>query len=270
MKRIWVAGDFFRDVFNIGSYKPGTLRFQVEEQVRRAGGASNTYSNLMSICKNTDIEVERVGDVNHRTLTRYIIDSRVILESWNVADSQLNKLAPARRPWHYYYRGSLSFQKADWETMVVSDYNKGAVNIMDGNDAPLSVKPIDLLVVDSRYRTLNPDILKLARTSIWRCTDTEFDPEWAKQFDYVVWTSHDDAVYTFSKDQLIGTMFPPTIDAVDPCGAGDTFTGALAAWLTHVGKIDEETLAAAVRFATIAAQDVCLKAYTAVTSTKLE
>ena len=131
----------------------------------------------------------------------------------------------------------------------------------------------DLLVVDSRYRTAPIENLKhLAKTSIWRCTGTEYEEKYANNFDWVVHTNHDKEIHIFQP----GQPGPPVIKNVPPVvspypvGAGDTFTAALAAYLTNLSNISWETVVPAVEFAVQAAQDVCRTPYTAVTKVKLE
>ena len=238
VKSIWIAGDFFRDEFNIGSYRGEGPRFLVDETVIRPGGAANTLANARAICKSsrvrprTAIHCFQAGYSAPRTLRRWVEDDKTVFEYWDYesggsdAWGQLNKKNPS-------YHGAREFN-----TLIVSDYNKGFSKSQVTNAAVF-----DLLVVDSRYRTAPIQELKhLAQTSIWRCTAAEYDEDWAQHFDWVVHTSHEGQIRILDSDQkVLSTIQPPTIEAVDPVGAGDTFTAAFAAHLTDDAVVDENT-----------------------------
>ena len=261
MKSIWIAGDFFRDEFNIGHMDPNnSIRFHVDETVTRPGGAANTLANARAICRNSAIQCSQAGYSDSRYLCRWTQDGQTVFEYWHVPPDGTIK------PWIDLQRRSLKqLLEPEFKTLVVSEYNKGF------STCEVPPMPIfDLLVVDSRYRTAPIEDLKLlAKVSIWRCTGTEWDQDWADHFDYVVHTNHSNMIYVHGPEG--GTpIVPPTVDAVDPVGAGDTFTAALAAALTDMGVVTHDTVVAAARFGSRAAADVCRKKFTATTNVRLE
>jgi len=267
MKSIWVAGDFFHDEYNIGSYRGKGPRFNVEKTIIRPGGAGNTALNVAAICSNTpDIRCHRAGSSQPKVLRRWVENGSTVFESWVIHDGVTN-------PWHKWggdatWNALAKKDPEDFRTLIVSDYDKGF------NDEPVRLElPCDLLVVDSRYRTAPAFHLGMAaRTRIWRCTGKEYDEEYAKDFDFVVHTSHEGHIKIIEVDQPgppVVVLVPPAI-VIDPCGAGDTFTAAFSAWLTNSGNVCWDNIVLAAQFAVTAAQDVCKKPYTAVTDVKLE
>jgi len=265
MKSIWVAGDFFHDEYNIGSYVGKGCRFNVEETIIVEGGAGNTAENLTAICSNTpEILCFRAGFSQPKVLKRWIENGSTILETWII-----NK--GVNQPWLIWNQfGRKPPVRNTFMTLIVSEYNKG----FNAQSTPVGYA--DLLVLDSRYRTADSAALTaMATTSVWRCTASEYDEEYAQNFDWIVHTSHEGVIKCGKVAELklpncAWTQIPPAIEVVDPCGAGDTFTAALAASLTKQGKVTYKSMWHAVDFAVRAAQNVCKKPYTAVTDVKLE
>lgn len=264
MKSIWIAGDFFSDEFNIGRYRGQGPRFLIDQTVRRPGGAANTLANARAICRNSEIHCFPAGYSSPKTLRRWVQDGKTVFEYWDcpggVADA-----------WHYHNKMKLC-KVAKFNTLVVSEYDKG----FSQHDIP-DIAVFDLLVIDSRYRTAPAEnLVRFTKTSIWRCTGTEYDSQWARHFDWVVHTNHAGHVSVFQPDEqnTIGNLSAqinvPELDAVDPVGAGDTFSAALAAHLTDTGVVDFNSLVNATQFAIKAAQNVCMKRFTAETEVQLE
>jgi|14BtaG_2_1085337.scaffolds.fasta_scaffold00028_52 sugar/nucleoside kinase (ribokinase family) len=271
-KCIWVAGDFLIDRWLIGHRGAGS-RFVIDSIEKRQGGASNTLSNVDAICKNSGIEVHGLQGFT-RTLSRYVVDDEVLLETWDETQERLCLCMDANGVPAINELGlAMAWKKARWNTLVVSEYNKGAANIQKHHLNNMAQRPglVDLLVVDSRYRTVHPEILRLGKTTVWRCTDTEYEEQYAHQFTWVVHTSHGGAVRLLNnRQELLATYHPPEIKVVDTVGAGDTFTAALASYLTEAQHVDELSLRSAIQFAIKAAQNVCKKPLTAVTDVTLE
>tara|TARA_R110002126_G_scaffold30700_5_gene100048 strand:- start:230 stop:739 length:510 start_codon:yes stop_codon:yes gene_type:complete len=155
--------------------------------------------------------------------------------------------------------------------LIISDYNKGTVNRLTRNVLPV----FEFAVVDSKYRSLDMSWLHTSKIKIWHCTGSEYNKEWAENFDYVVWTNGSHTVNVSGglndKGYRIHKHVPvPDTKVVDTIGAGDTFTAAVGAWLSHVmnqGLTDDITfddVYDATRFAIWCSQDVITKKYTAV------
>lgn len=268
VKSIWIAGDFFRDEFNIGRVRGKGPRFLIDETVMRPGGAANTLANARAICRRgvvgrprAAIHCFQAGFSAPRTLRRWVQDDKTVFEYWDYQGGMSD-------PWRELNKKDPSFHGSrEYNTLVVSEYDKGFSRCNVTNAAVF-----DLLVVDSRYRTAPIKELKhLAQTSIWRCTGTEYDEDWAQHFDYVVHTNHDGEIWVRNHLLDASTMIiPPTTIVVDPVGAGDTFTAALAAALTDMGEVDHTNVVDAARFASRAAASVCGKRFTARTDVRLE
>lgn len=274
-KVIWVAGDFLVDRF-VEGHMNGP-RFVVNRIKERPGGADNTYYNALNICKNSEgIEVRSMCG-GYRTLTRYITDNELVLEAWDCEQSEIHKtlFTPMNIgvPMISRLPEAIANTKADWNALVVSEYNKGAANVQPDYLNNMSKAPdlVDLLVVDSRYRTIHPDIVSMGQTAIWRCTGDEYDEQYGRQFHWVVHTNHGGQIKLLNQSQQLQMAFkPPNIEVIDSIGAGDTFTAALAAYLTKAAAVNADLLFEAIVFAAKAAQDVCKKPLTAVTDVTLE
>lgn len=262
MEVICVAGDYFSDEFNTGYYRGNGPRFVVENTITRPGGAANTLANARAICSNTATHCFHAGHSSDKVLKRWVEQDRIVFEHWHTETSIFeDPWACAEKKTPAWYAGF------EYKTLIVSEYDKGFKNYEVPN---LS---FDLLVVDSRYRTAPIEQLKhLAKVRIWRCTGTEYDAKWAKHFDYVVHTNHDGNILiseTWMTGPPVVIKVPPAVDT-DPVGAGDTFTAALAAYLTHKREASWDTLPEACKFGIQAAQNVCAKRFTATTDVKLE
>jgi bifunctional ADP-heptose synthase (sugar kinase/adenylyltransferase) len=264
VKSIWVAGDYFRDEFNVGHYVGHGPRFVVEETTTRPGGAANALANARSICNGTAIQCEPTGYSDPRTLKRWIEDDQIAFEYWDIEDELQEP-----NPWCMIKSKKLKdLLGPEYKALIVSDYNKG----FSTQEVP-ALPIFDLLVVDSRYRTAPMSDLKLlAKTCIWRCTGQEYDAEYAKHFDFVVHTNHNSRIEVIE----VGQPGPPVIVevhpmiVVDPCGAGDTFTAALTAYLVNAGAVTWGHILEGSAFAVTAAQNVCTKRFTATTDVKLK
>lgn len=288
MKYIYVGGDFFQDIFNIGELKH-TKRFNMLRTEKRAGGASNTFYNLTQIIQNcNDIQVYNCNDNNkaeQNALIRFndINSDNKILEYWEINNNNLNS----------WYRYPKYISPTEPTVLIISEYNKGFCSQQIPDDLACN-----LLIIDSRYKTIPIDQLYTKTLcKIWHCTGNEYDVDWKDWFDWTIWTNNADTIKLISNSNFMIEIPVPKIEIVDCVGAGDTFTAAIAAyltkyydwdsfakqiiinnkymkdsihWRTLIGKPTEETMIKAIEFGIRAAQDVCKTKYTAITNIKLE
>lgn len=273
---LMVIGDALRDTYLIGEWvdRPGNQRFKPQERLVFVGGAANTTLNALAILNDSPkgVQARVIGWMNDRPLELLrLADKHQTIETYLEPVGHESLTLP---PTTY----------AKVTGIIISDYNKGTVNSARPQRAPSA----DWLIVDSRYRSVHPSWLESAPIKIWRCTGDEFDHEWAKQFDYVVHTNGAAKIslyaYREGQQHLLHRCEAPIIDPVDTCGAGDTFTAALASYLllgrgrcpmylmekiTPEEAARRDLLRSAIPFCIEAAQDVCMKPYTAVTSKRL-
>jgi len=274
-KRISVAGDFIGDKFIIGKYDAASCKFVPTRTEFRRGGAGNTYANVAAIIsKEPDIICSTFADAGP-TLTRYVDETGLLLQTWNRPTEELQSRPISGLTTLNYAPDIIGPSRADYETLIVSEYNKGALNANPNSPITVPKGLFDLVVIDSKYRSVDRRVIDLGKTSILRCTGDELDKLYMLTYDWVVHTNHDGSIYIYNiKDFHNGTeplkLGIPSIETIDTVGAGDTFTAALGAYLTKAGEVSWGTIAAAVVFATRAAQDVCKKRFTAVTDVVLE
>lgn len=266
--KLLVMGDALRDIYMHGSWSPisGALRFKPEDILEFDGGAANTLANARAILED---KADVIGWMNKEPLRLYRFIDQEVRESYvQVATDSC-----------------LTLPKVMHQTMVdgiiISDYNKGTVNKAMPHLVPLS----PWIIVDSRYRSLHLDFLKLGRTRIWRCTGDEFDGDWALNFHYTLRTNAAETIHLMKNDEgklrLVARWNIPQIPIVDTCGAGDTFTAMLGSWLVINRRIADPYMAdnkltefdwrliKAVPACITAAQEVCMKKYTAITTERL-
>jgi sugar/nucleoside kinase (ribokinase family) len=248
-------GDALKDVYMHGTWGPrnGALRFKPTEVLEFEGGAANTLANARAILGD---KADVIGWMNKDPLRLYRFIDEDIRESYTqIADENCLSLPTVMHQTHV-------------DGIIISDYNKGTVN----KPCPYLVPVAPFVIVDSRYRSLHPDYLKLGWSSIWRCTGNEYDIEYARNFDMVIHTDGPGRIYIWRmKTKKPGYFIPwssehyvPKIEPVDTCGAGDTFTAMLGAQFLFGCSADS-----AMHRCISAAQEVCMKKYTAVTTERL-
>ncbi len=264
--KLLVIGDALEDIYMHGEWgaRQGALRFKPHEILKFCGGAANTLANARAILGNK-ARVQEWMNLEPLALYRFIESD--IRESYIQIAGENSLELPAK-----------TLEIVDG--IIISDYNKGTVNKPQQNLETIS----PWIIVDSRYRSLHQDFLKLGKIKIWRCTGEEYNFSWAQQFDLIV---HTDAALNIcivdSGGKILYDFPVPKIEPIDVCGAGDTFTATLGAQLL-LDKYDDPfallrdcstfssyppRLAAAVPLCIKAAQDVCMKKYTATTTEKL-
>jgi hypothetical protein len=250
MALIVVAGDALIDVF----FKNET------ETEERQGGAENTFVNLRAIL---GPEHECMNYTSFGGAVYYGQDLRIFEKN----DAQPLSLL----------RDSISllseYPVRDYYALIISDYNRGSVTPCNPTETIVyEPPPWDLIVVDSRHRTVDPMFLRQAPEhclKVWHCTGREYDKEFAKMFDVVLHTNGSDRVKVYERFNTslpIYSSFPVPQDTpvVNTAGAGDTF---VAAWTAHYVK--HKSIWEATEFAISAAQDVIQEPYTAITKHKI-
>jgi len=189
----------------------------------------------------------------------------------------------------YYWREQLrcltQLQEITSRVIVLSDYDKGALN------GALPVRfdrgiYCSVAIVDSRYRSINPEILKhIGGCKIWHATGDELDLEWAQAmgFDYIVHTDGPNAVILYRSNFKFLPLGPyrdgydayfrlevPDTKVVNSCGAGDTMVAAIASWyMMNSRNPNNDRLEEAVRFGISCCQEVIQTPFTAVTTNKI-
>ena len=272
---IEIIGDPIYDVYIKGCFKQiSKKRYKLETEKEAKviqGGARNVYNNLFSIFARKDRavffhydELDNGPLDDYLTLTRLETPNKDIYEYWNTS-----------HPESYYKHMPIYLYKTYYEikTLVLSDYNKGTCQ----SQPNINVHP-KLMVVDSKYRSIHEDYFKLDCIKIWHATGSEYDYEWAKNFDYIFWTNGPNQVKIGSpkidgkREDWIFLPVPQDTNVVDTTGAGDTFTAAISAYLTkHMieSEIDMAALKAAGEFAIKCCQEVIQKEHCAVTTYKI-
>ena len=112
------------------------------------------------------------------------------------------------------------------------------------------------------------DFLSFGQTKIWRCTGDEYCPNFAKNFNWTVNTDGPNLIKIIDQNQnIIYTYTVPQLEGlIDPCGAGDTFTAALACKILEENSFNHSSQ---IPFAIKCAQDVVIKQGTNITDIQL-
>jgi sugar/nucleoside kinase (ribokinase family) len=247
---IVVFGDPILDVFYLGTMDG--LRFTPKKTTNRNGGAVNTLLNVVAVLPEGYPVIDKVEGLGSARLIRHCDLNGVVLhEFW--ADKPSSQFAWALN---------------NTDVAIFSDYGHGSLTARPGS----MVAKHKLAVVDSKRRTFDTSYLEKTETKIWRCTGDEYDETWAKNFDWIVITDGASNIYIRQgiRPGVGGCLIVPTIDVVDACGAGDTFTAALGSYLLmHSLSPNLDELMLACEFARMASQDVCMQKFTAVTNITL-
>lgn len=255
---LWLIGDPIIDVYRQGYYND--LRFITEKVRTVRGGAANTAINLRAMtCAPTIVQCRNEWSIGGggKELIR-LVDrrGRPTVEYWNHIGSTNNMLSR-----HPTYPNNFNYDSKNEQVdhaLVVSDYNKGSVN-MHARNIRYPATDYVFAVVDSRYRSFNPAFMGNSNCKIWHATGEEYCQEWAENFDWTIHTNGPGPVYIYDRsDDILATLQVPDTPINDVTGAGDTFTAALAAYLStrYNTGIDLLTIQAAAEFAISACQEV--------------
>ena len=259
MALIVVAGDSLWDKFYIGN----------SLICEKGGGALNTYLNLDDICSQwcrkwrSKIGVITPSPVQIDSLMSYggtvnYIDGKIVSQDRRIASKVINEFSNITE----YY------QEENYYALIISDYNRGSVTPDPMMTYCYEPPPWDLIVVDSRHRTVDPIYIRQTPKhclKVWHCTGNEYDEDFASQFDIVLHTHGPDPVEIKGvEDGTVITVSVPDTPVVNTAGAGDTF---VAAWTAHY--VMHKDIYKATEFAIAAAQDVIQEPYTAITKHKI-
>lgn len=268
-KNIIVTGDPIIDIY-VSNVEGTTVSYE-----ERSGGALNVFDNVNSILKK---ELNKYStksifapDLKYKSQPYY-----KILRLNDLKDIHLCKTSNKK---DFYEHNFLSLrnieillnQSTKDSVIIFSDYNKGILNRPFSNLRYASYK-IDLGVVDSKHRSINLDYLKVVEKSILRCTGSEYCPKFAKNFTYTIWTDAEKPIKILDSCQNIlkEIEFEP-MPAVDTCGAGDTFTAAVASYFYKNGtNLTLSEITNAVDFAILCSQEVVQIPKTSITTQVLK
>jgi bifunctional ADP-heptose synthase (sugar kinase/adenylyltransferase) len=260
------------------------LRFKKVNSYAYPGGASNVAENCKALLGDGYHvhQILRVKDlnINKKPWTmRYFVD-----QDMNVVFEYADNQAIPRAKFYYQSQQLRSLRQLhDSRVIILSDYNKGALNGSFRFDQPVYCK---VVVVDSRYRSLNPKILeRISGLKIWHATGEELNLEWAQEmnFDFIVHTNGADPVVIYESNHRFKLLSRssggydakfrlkvPDTKVVNTCGAGDTMVAAIASWyMVHDVERWGERLEDAVRFGIECCQEVIQTPFTAVTTNKI-
>lgn len=264
-KKLIVIGDPIEDIY--ATVEDG----KTLETVTLSGGASNTYQNAKAIFFETDLffNVHFVPEL--KFINKYLYK---VLRLNNQPDIHLCKTVNKDE----YYSDiqytvqrqlNLLLDQAHYDSVLIfSDYNKGTINIRICRYKGLP--KIKLAIVDSKYSSLHSSLFDFADNYIWRCTGNEYNIDFAKNFNYTIWTDGPRPIKLLDKDQnIIETFQVAQIDPVDTCGAGDTFTAALGSFLFFNNSLEVKNIKLAIRFAIEASLNVIKRPKTSITDIKI-
>jgi bifunctional ADP-heptose synthase (sugar kinase/adenylyltransferase) len=262
-------------------------RLMIHEVLNIDGGAANVYRNLSVILGTAKTKVVPAWDaplskdglpVGTPVLTRivenYIDKPTVTSEFWDRKDSDMQD-AISQYFWYPYW----SHVNLENSGLVVSDYNKGAVNRPLPYGMPNLTKT-KFTIVDSKHRTLEQSIAMKSNCKILHATGTELNKVFAAahKFDYIIWTNGPQPVELMERQDdkyvSISSFYVPVSDQTQSSslytvGAGDTFVAAAAAFLSQVDEIDKHVIESAIVFAIKCCQTVVTEPYTSVSKLTL-
>lgn len=270
--RLFVTGDPIKDIYSYGEFNDHN-RWHDIDTISCEGGAANTYRNAIHINGLSRNLVCITDEFPHdcNALIRLIDFSTGQLEAelWDHFSEPSTMYRLHSRAFKRYCVETLGVTKYG---MIISEYNKGVCNRPTKRDIP----ELEFVIVDSRYRTLHPTWLNFAKLKIWHATGEEYQPDWAKQFDYTIHTNgpHPVRIYNKQQQQVISDIHVPYTPVLDAVGAGDTFTAALGVYLANTRARDFQIYATdiieATKFGVWCAQDVITKPRTATCTRTLQ
>ena len=151
--------------------------------------------------------------------------------------------------------------------LLLADYNKGALTATYDIQLP----EIPVAIIDSKYRSLDLHWISTCKYKIWHATGSEYDEDWAENFDIVFWTNGSHPVRVIKNKKIIKTLDVPSgTEVVNTCGSGDTFTATIAACIYAYNNLSDESLIDYAKFAIEVCQDVVSMPYTSTTNKRIK
>jgi len=284
-RHLFCTGDPILDIYCFGK-RDVENRFETERIVRNHGGALNVWKNIEAIIGSDHVTFINpvqgyspliLNDtLNFYAIYRFIDESGLIIEG---------SPCPKKLKSTYYSKqvadscGKLLWAHQDKDMvertgLVIAEYNKGAFNenpALNANYLP----EYDFCIIDTRYRSINLDLIKTSKVKIWHATGKEYDVEFAKNFNYTLHTDGQSPVKIYDTDsneiaQENSKLTVPNTPIVNTCGAGDTFTAAVACFLLSKDRVSLTSLIDAAEFGIKCCQDVITTQCTSATRISLE
>lgn len=264
-KKLIIVGDPIEDIY--ATVQDG----KTLDTCTLHGGALNTYHNAKTILSKTILftKVKFVPELKFENKYLY-----KILRLNNQPDIHLCKNINKE---DYYSDiqyivqrqfNSLLNESSYESVLVFSDYNKGTLNVHISKYE--EINKVKLAIVDSKYNSLHSSLFDFAENYIWRCTGEEYNSDFAKRFDYVIWTDGQNPIKLLDKKQNVIKIFKvPAVNVVDSCGAGDTFTASFASYMFKSSSLKIKNIEEAILFSIKASVDVIQKSKTAITNIKI-
>ena len=260
-KKLIIVGDPIEDIY--ATIQNG----KTIKTVTLSGGAANTYQNAKAIISKTNLfhEIYFVPELKFTNKHLYKI--------LRLNDQPDIHLCEAKNKTNYYSDSQYIVQKqlnllldrTNYHSVIIfSDYDKGTLNLRICKYK--GIDKIKLAIVDSKYSSLHSSLFDFADNYIWRCTGSEYNIDFAKNFNYTIWTDGPKAIKLLDRNQnILDTFEVSQIDPVDTCGAGDTFTAAIGAYLFFNQSLEIKNIKSAIRFAIRASLNVVTKSKTSIT-----
>ena len=261
---IVVCGDPIKDVY-LKEALDENQKIRTEEIIIRPGGALNVLDNVASLIgkHNLWFEPKEIPQDIYTIIRPSMVNREIFLTE------QSKKLT-------HYSESEIDVDSAlryfdknfDRTAIVFADYNKGMLNKQKYKN---EIKhEFDFCLVDSKYKSINLDLLKSCKVKIWHATGEEYCPSYAKNFDWVLHTNAEKPILLKRDNEVIVSIDVPSTEPTNTCGAGDTFTAATASFLLRkVTEINIDTLSQAAEFARDCCQEVITDPYTAATTANL-
>lgn len=265
LRKFLIVGDPIEDIY--ATVQDG----KTLDTITVPGGASNTYQNAKTIFNESNLfsDIHFVPELKFTDIYLYKILRLNNQSDIHLCTTSAKKDFYANAKYIVQRQLNLFLDKADYQSVILfSDYNKGTIN------RPIckykGIDKIFLAVVDSKYRSLDSTLFEYADNYIWRCTANEYNLEFAKKFDYTIWTDGPNSIKLLDKNQnLLQTFDVPQVEIVDTCGAGDTFTASLASYLFKNPFLELSNLEKAIHFSIACSINVIKKPRTAITDIKI-